>query len=79
MTWVTFTLRTYAGLCRCAGTYTSRGASGNQPTAGTDPTDTVTLQPGRPIQPTSAGAYTGRATKRPGTQHQMPPTNAQRP
>ena len=79
VTCVTLMLRTYTVLQRYAGTKTSLGASGNQPTAGTAPIETVTLQPGWPTQPTRAGAYTGRTTNAPGAHAHTPPIRAQRP
>lgn len=51
---VTFTCRKYSRLTRYGGTYTSRGASGNQPIAGPD--DTAMPKPAPPTKATSAGA-----------------------
>src|SRR5690242_21353425 len=77
VTLVTFTLRTYVLLTWYAGTYGSSGASGNQATPWPTPIATLQLRP--PTNATSAGAYTGRGTTRPGTQAQPPSTYTQRP
>src|ERR1044071_5718865 len=76
---LTLTRSTYRGLYRRAGTYTSRGPSGNHATPAPPPTVMETLKSGVPTQPTRAGAYTARTARGPGTQHQRFRTCAQRP
>jgi hypothetical protein len=71
LTVVMLMLRTYRSLTRYAGTYTSLGPSGNQPTP--PPTPTLMLQLEPPTKATKAGAYTERATARPGTHAQPRP------
>jgi hypothetical protein len=74
---VTFTRSMYAGLYRYPGTHTSRGPSGNHPTAG--PTPMPTLNPPPPTQATIAGEYTGRGPSGPGTQPHPSLAYTQRP
>src|ERR1051325_2371026 len=69
LTLVTLTLRKYLLLTRYAGTYGSSGPSGNHATP--------ELRP--PTNTTSAGAYTGRATRRPGTPTPPPSPPPHRP